>query len=498
MKPSFERSEVERFRALIASRLGLFHDDTKLDELTRILQRRMEDSSCSRVSLYLDRFGSPAARDELYALAEQLTVGETYFFRNFDQFRAFAESVIPERMRAQAQQRRLRILSAGCSTGEEAYSLAILLRERWPELGSWDVRIIAIDVNGQSIERATQGRYSAWAFRGTSADLRAKYFSSNDERQFSLQPALKTAVCFEQRNLVDEDPLFWQAESFDVVFCRNVTMYFGAETTHTVIGRIAHSLTPGGFLFLGHAETLRGISHAFHLRHTHDTFYYRRKDSLPPQVPAHDAAAWVDPTPPSETWFDVIQRASERVAALTDRTAEAASAAPVAAPWDRAVALELLRQERLSEATELLRSLPAEARSDPDAQLLLAALLTNGGDLPEAERVCRQLIERDELNAGAHYLLALGREHAGDRSAAAEHDRAAAYLDPEFAMPRLHLGLLAKRGGDRDAARRELAHALTLLVREDASRVLLFGGGFTREALIEFCRAELRTCGGET
>jgi chemotaxis protein methyltransferase CheR len=106
------------------------------------------------------------------------------------------------------------------------------------------------------------------------------------------------------------------------------------------------------------------------------------------------------------------------------------------------------------------------------------------------------LLTVDELNAGAHYLMALCQEHAGDRAAAEEHDRAAVYLDPFFAMPHLHLGLLAKRSNDTEAAQRELSHALTLLAREDASRILLFGGGFTREALTAFCRAELRAVGG--
>jgi chemotaxis protein methyltransferase CheR len=128
--------------------------------------------------------------------------------------------------------------------------------------------------------------------------------------------------------------------------------------------------------------------------------------------------------------------------------------------------------------------------------LLRAVLLTHGGRLALAEETCRRLLALDELNAGAHYLLALCREGAGDRRAAAEHDQVAAYLDPAFAMPRLHLALLARRHGDRETARRELAQAALLLEREDASRLLLFGGGFGREALVALCRAELAACGG--
>jgi chemotaxis protein methyltransferase CheR len=122
-------------------------------------------------------------------------------------------------------------------------------------------------------------------------------------------------------------------------------------------------------------------------------------------------------------------------------------------------------------------------------------LLTHSGNLTAAENVSAQLLAQDELNTGAHYLLALCRESAGDRQGALDHDQAAIYLDPSFAMPRLHLGLMARRAGDWEGAQRELSQALLLLKREDASRLLLFGGGFGREALIGLCRAELDSAG---
>ncbi len=196
---------------------------------------------------------------------------------------------------------------------------------------------------------------------------------------------------------------------------------------------------------------------------------------------------------PDTSWFDIIQRASERISKLAQGTASAATSVVEpkahAARWDWTTAIELLRQERLSEAMALVRALPPESQTDPDAQLLLAVLLTNSGELVEAHRVCRHLLLLDELNAGAHYLMALCEEQSGDLVAAREHDQAALYLDPVFAMPHLHLGLLAKRAGDGATAARELGDALTLLAREDASRILLFGGGFTREALVGLCRA---------
>jgi chemotaxis protein methyltransferase CheR len=326
-------------------------------------------------------------------------------------------------------------------------------------------------------------------------------------------------VTFEERNLVDEDPLFWKSLACDVVFCRNVLMYFTPDQARDVVRRIAQALLPGGFFFLGHAETLRGLTQEFHLCHTHDTFYYRRRDAsetvaataiwaAPPGEQAGDSLhAVVEST---ASWVDVIQRASDRIATLAAgrtrspdpdarRTTPADQVAPAAAArtWDLGLVLEAVRQERFSDALELICSLPPDSREDPDALLLRAVLLTNHGRLDESEEVCRRLLALDELNAGAHYLTALCREHAGDSASAIEHGQAAIYLDPSFAMPHLHLGIMARRSGDAATAQRELGQALILLAGEDASRLLLFGGGFSRDTLRQLCRTELRAAGCE-
>jgi chemotaxis protein methyltransferase CheR len=520
MKMTLAAAEIECFRSLVAQRLGLYFDDTKLDFLADVVRQRMEATGCDLFSLYERRIVALASeREELRALAERLTVNETYFFRYADHFRAFAEVVVPDRIQARGHDHRFRILSAGCASGEEAYSLAILIRTRLPQLASWDIRIHGIDVNALMVAKAVRAKYSAWSLRDTSVDIQKTYFRP-DGHDFLLDGTVRPLVTFEERNLVEEDALFWVGDAFDVVFCRNVTMYFTSEITRSVIARIAKSTAPGGYLFLGHAENLRGVSQDFHLRHTHETFYYQRREahemdgavafmhapfdngSIRGHVPAT--------VEPDDTWFNIIRRASERVADLTEETggptvnasgstaARAANsqASPRTPDWDRTLAIELLRKERFAEGVELLQALPAESNADPDTQLLLAVLLTNRGDLPEAERVCRHVLKLDELNAGAHYLMALCREHAGDRDTAVQHDQAATYLDSAFAMPHLHMGLVAKRSADAQTARRELSHALALLAREDASRILLFGGGFTRGALVEFCRAELYSCGG--
>lgn len=511
MSTSLTRRDHEIFRDSVREILGLDFDDSRLEEMGGALRQRLAATG-SDVASYLRRLRGPGGRAEARVLAGLLTVAETYFLRSTEQFRVLTEVALPERIRARGAQAVLRVLSAGCSSGEEPYSIAMVTREAFPELAeTWDIRITGIDVNPARLERARAGRYGSWSLRDTSEAVRSRWFRRSGA-EYVLDDRIRRAVDFEERNLLEEDAAFWREAAFDVVFFRNVGMYFPADVMRAVIGRIARALAPGGFLFLGHAETLRGISQDFHLRHSGDCFYYQlrcagEEGALPPgpvAVPALEAAPIVDS---SSSWADAIQRAAERIAHLEaggparepDLAPRAAAGGAASAPLahrDVADAVELLRQERVTEAMEVVTALPAEARADPDAQLLRAVLLTSCGQLEEAERVCTHLLQLDELNAGAHYLAALCREHAGDPMGAREHDQAAAYIDPGFAMPRLHLGLLAKRAGDRETARRELGQAEVLLQREDPSRVLLFGGGFRREGLIQLCRAELRACHG--
>jgi chemotaxis protein methyltransferase CheR len=508
MTAALDISSVDRFRSDIARCLGLQFDDTKSGFLAEVLRRRLETTR-QAPDRYLDRLERDRPRDEVRALARELTVSETYFFRHIDQFSAFSEIALPERIRRQAARRRLTILSAGCASGEEAYSLAILVSEA-AVARSCDVSIFGVDVNPAMLEKARLARFSTWALRETAADVQRRWFQP-EGRDFVLDAGIRGLVTFQELNLIDQDSELWQPDTHDIVFCRNVLMYFALEDAQAVIARIARAIRPGGYLFMGHAETLRGISNDFHLCHTHGTFYYQRKERAPcgPRLAPPPAASRTTTTSlgavveSTDTWIQAIHRATERIEALTSSPGQprlsgsGLAAASTRPTWDLGVALELFRRDRFTEALEMVQALPSESRRDPEVLLLQAVLLTHSEQLAGAEEACEHLLEVDEMNAGAHYLLALCREGAGDRERAMNHDQVAVYLDPGFAMPRLHLGLLARRSGDRAAAQRELGQALVLLQREDSSRLLLFGGGFGREALIALARAELVVCGGQ-
>ena len=504
-------SAAERFRRLIALRLGLHFDDSKLGFLADLMQRRARASS--QPEIYLDRLDSNTEPEgEIQLLASELTVTETYFFRNNEQFNAFSQVVLPARTQERAGTHRLRFLSAGCASGEEPYTIAILVRERLSSVNPpWDVAIDALDVNPEALARAREGRYSSWALRETPAETVRKWFVAKG-KEFTLHDSVRVAVQFHHRNLIEEHP-FWQAEVFDAIFCRNVLMYFSPERAKNVVERLERALAPGGYLFLGHAENLRGLSQGFQLCHTHGTFYYRKKERawLPTLGPASRGAPprpapWSAPLLESaDTWVETIGRASERIKSLAlvhakhDKTVTS-SPEKTTEPGANALqpAMELFQRERYGQALDHLHSLPANLVEDPEVLLLRAALLTQKGALEEAASVCEQILSRDELNTGAHYLAALCCEGRGDADGAIDHDQAAIHLDAAFAMPHLHLGLMARRRGDFEAARAELQLAHSLFEREDAARILLFGGGFNRESLLALSHAQLLACGGNS
>ncbi len=503
MTTALSSADIERFRAGIALRLGIWFDDQKFEYLAGVLERRVE-ATADVPARYLNTLEKPGqGQTELREVARELTVGETYFFRHTDQFRAFSEVALPSRLAARGVTKQLRLLSAGCSSGEEAYTLAILSRELLTDPG-WDVSIEGVDVNPNAVERARAARYSQWALRETPARVQEQYFVT-EGREHVLSRAVQRGVRFEEGNLVADDS--WAPESFDVIFCRNVLMYFTQENARRVVQRFSRALAPGGFLFLGHAENLRGLSHDFELHHTHATFYYQRRAALGgssvafrslelPEAPVPRSALALDW---ASTWLETVQRSSDRIRALTDGAAEESRALPVIAPLaprlDLSLALELLSHERFAEALEVLTKMPATSAQDADAVLLRAALLTHCGQLEAAEQACADLLVLDGLNCGAHYLLALCQERQADPRAAIEHAQIASYLDPSFAMPHLHLGLMARRMGERETAQRELTQAALLLQREEPARLLLFGGGFSREGLAALCRSELSRLG---
>jgi chemotaxis protein methyltransferase CheR len=468
----------------ITARFGL--RDVPADRLAEALRERLSLAGCRDVEAYVERLADP---HEWQALAAGLTVGETYFYRTPEHFRAFAEVVLPDRLRRCGEEgdRPLRVVSAGCASGEEAYTLAMVIATAPGPQPPGAIAIEAFDLTPAAIARARQARYSPWSLRAMPEPLKRRFFVP-DGGAHRLVPALKQRVRFGVRNLLDEDPIFWRPGSVDAIFFRNVGIYLTPAALRQVLARFARALAPGGYLFLGPAESTRGLSDAFVLCQSHDTFYYQR----PPARAATSSKAGTACPP----WPEAITQATRRIAAITERPASRVKATPASpAPEGLDAALALMAEERYMEALAVAQA-PALC-NDPATRHLRAAVLSTLGRAAEAEAVCRETLQADPASAEAHYVLALCCEQTGRPDEAIACLDAAMRSDPTFAMPPWQRGRLARRSGATALAKEMLQWALRRLPDETPSRLALFGGGFRREVLEAMCRAEWLACGGD-
>jgi chemotaxis protein methyltransferase CheR len=250
------------------------------DELRAIVRRRLEPrlraralSDFTAYHRYL-RFGAEA-RAELEEAVELLTTNETYFFREEYQLRAFSEEIVPALVKHFGPRgRRLSVWSAGCATGEECYTIAILTQEH-PLLRDWDVHIFGCDISRRVLAAARRGIYRPGAFRVTPPRHKAQYFTPLPDGTHEVRPDLRERVTFGHMNLLDDDRVALVGE-VDVIFCRNVMIYFDLAARKRLIHTFHGKLVAGGYLLLGHAESLLSLTTEFELCHLRNDLVYRK------------------------------------------------------------------------------------------------------------------------------------------------------------------------------------------------------------------------------
>jgi chemotaxis protein methyltransferase CheR len=268
--------ELVRVRDLVYQVAGIFHPDNKLRLLRDHCNRRMKDVQARNLHEYLECLTvKPMQQAELMALLNEITIGETCFFRNPNQLDALRQIIIPKILEAKAKLpiRRLRLWSAGCSTGEEPYTLSMLLREDAQGcLKGWTTEIVATDINERSLAQAKNAVYGSYSTRHLTPYYRQKYFTPAAD-QWQVQPAVLANVSFNRLNLSDDMRMTFM-KGFDVIFCCNVLIYFDLTSKRRVIQHFYNNLVPQGYLFLGHSESLYNVSSDFRLVHLPGTTAY--------------------------------------------------------------------------------------------------------------------------------------------------------------------------------------------------------------------------------
>lgn len=248
---AFTRADFERVAGLLYAASGIHLVEAKATLVYSRLAKRLRTLRLASFRAYCDLVESPAGADERQAFLSALTTNVTRFFREPHHFEHLSARVLPALARAAAAGERVRLWSAGCSMGHEPYSMAMTVLEAIPDAARLDVKILASDIDPQVVEKARRGLYGAGDIEPVPAPLRARAFSRAGEDRFEVRPEIRALISFRTLNLMDAWPMQGR---FDVIFCRNVAIYFDDATQARLWTRFAERLTPEGRLYIGHSE----------------------------------------------------------------------------------------------------------------------------------------------------------------------------------------------------------------------------------------------------
>ena len=464
---------LSRLSDFLESHMGLHFHRERWRDLERGIGAAARESGYAQAEAYIHwLLAAPLTRTQIEGLASQLTVGETYFFREKGSLDILEQQILPELLRARARsEKHVRIWSAGCCSGEEPYSIAMLLDRLIPDLDQWNLTILATDINPRFLRKAAHGVYGAWSFRDTPGWFRELYFTKRHDGHFEIQPRLRRMVSFSYLNLAEDayPSLVNGTNAMDVILCRNVLMYFAQERARKVVDKLQRSLVDGGWLITSPAETSTVLFSAFTAVEFPGAFLYRKMAAGGPRT-----LAVRHPVP----WYEGEAAAAQAPAPAAPREPAAFSVArPAFAP-------EVLHEEGGAQATETADANSRE-RDERDTPRRRARACADEGRLAEASEWCEKAIAADKLNPAHYYLLAAIEQERGQSESAERSLGRALYLEPDFALAHFALGNLCLSGGRYREARRHFGNALTLLRACPADAVLPEADGLSAGRLAE-------------
>jgi chemotaxis protein methyltransferase CheR len=456
---------------------GLCYYRDHLDLLAACLADRIGKRGLSGCGAYLELLrDTQVTNSELDSLVELLTIGETHFFRHLELFEALKTTVFPEIIRRNAEVRRIRIWSAGCSIGAEAYSLSILLRR---DLGcllqGWDISILGTDINRKFLARAARGSFEEWALRGLPEELWRDCFRQVAE-EWQIDPRYQQGVSFQYHNLARHPfpSLVHNLFAFDLILCRNVLIYFGPEVARRVADQAYNSLADGGWLAVGHADYNIELFRQFETVTAQVPLYRRREQSVrletdvadeqPLRLKRFDASAAGMPT---GTLFPCLL-------AVDQRLSPRANIEP---------------HKTLSTSK---KETPAPALSH-HAELADIQQFADRGEISGALKLCQQVLDAHPMDPVCHFYYALLLDQAAPHELAEGALRRAIYLDRDFALAHYYLGLVQIKQERKADAVRSFRNVVKLLAVHQPDELVHNSDGLTVAELHEMAQMYIET-----
>lgn len=499
---------LDRLSAELAGRMGIELPPEKSAEMLQKLRLVAKDLEIENLESCVDRLTDIEwTREQARVMARYFTIGETYFFRHENDFKALEELIIPGILQAGAGSTpRLRIWSAGCSSGEEPYSIAMFLDSRFPASRAWDVSILATDINPAALDKAKKGIYTEWSFRNTPDNVRQSYFKKLKKDRFLLEPRIRKRVFFSELNLSSEEACrtFFAHEKMDVIFCRNVLMYFTPETFDRVIQFYHDVLTDDGWLILTASEAPFISNEQFEHQVFDGAVLFHKKspdEVRVPDIPQYEAPRFRPRALPSRKMrikTDADASASLQIQ-LEKRQVKKIDPLPVETEVDPLKEAEsLFERGLLKDAAALLdKMLPeefdsgAEGADEASVVVMLARAAADQGALEKSIAWCAKGADTNKLNPSFHYFHGTVLQEAGDWGEAVRAYNRVLYLDPDHVMTHFILGTQARQTGVKLDSERHLENALSILERYSQDEIVDESGGITARRLQQMIREML-------
>lgn len=433
---------LAKVSAWVAFKTGLCFPTGRNSDLERALISAAQELGIADVAAYVDSLLSGRSPEaHLQVLVRHLTVGETYFWRDRNAFDALIHHVLPELLRRRAERRELKLWSAACCTGEEAYSLAILVQQCVPDWREWRITILGTDINEVFLRRAAAGVYGEWSFRGVPAHFKACYFTRAPDGRYTILPQIARTVRFAHHNLIDEPSALVASRDsgVDLILCRNVLMYLTSAQARKVVANLSGVLSEDGWLIVGGSECSQILFKDFASVNLPGAILYRKE---------------AEPAGAARREQIRLSAATENASLPMNSNSEQPRTSP-AQPHRRPCDADVV-------ATPLAVSGPA-ADAHPQGLAQRARRLANMGRLDEAMECCKRWIAADVLDSNGHYLQAMILQELGHTAEARKAFRQAIYLAPGLTLAHIGLGNLARAEGRSEQAIKHFSNALESL-----------------------------------
>jgi len=496
-------ADFSLFQGLLVEETGLYFDRERSQSLHFALWERLQNRGHDSYEEYFNllRF-HPEGPREIRELVDLVTIGETYFFRNKPQFEALMKFVLPEIIRGKmySSEKFFRVWSAGCSRGDETYSIAIAIMEVLPRYEDWDIAILGTDINRNVLVQAKEAIYGEKDTEHLPREYLAKYFRVRGPH-YILNDNVRRLARFEYHNLAKDPFVHEGMQNVDIIFCRNVTIYFDYQTTKRVIDGFYGCLARDGYLFLGHSETLWQITNTFETVEFPQTFVYRKApipvdgEVMKPFMGVPEVR--LEEFPPISGSFsrgDVLHEEPKSNAELNLQPVAEIEGLPVAEEEIESLyrdAKILFKEKKFEEALSLSEAIIARDSSHTGAYLIKATILANQAHYEDAVDVLSEMIGMDNLNVDAYYLLGVLFYKTRDLREAEAQFKKVIYIDPEIVLAYFNLGNIYLYQGKFRKASREFRNAIRLLEKRQKDEQVRFCEDFTVEFLLRACQNNL-------